>query len=390
MESNICKPCKPKSLCQEGECKKRSYYNFKDKPAMYCRGHKKQGMFNVIDKLCEEEDCEIRAIFNFKGLKNGIYCTSHKKQDMINVIDKKCQQQGCEKIPFFNFKDKKGGVFCTEHKQDGMVNVKDKKCQEQGCETIPFFNFKGLKIGIYCTDHKKQDMINVKDKKCQEGECGIIPFYNFRGLKNGIYCTTHKKENMVNVKDKMCHTPICETKGNKKYEGYCLFCFINTFPDKPISRNYKTKEKAVCDYIKEQFNDFTLVFDKKAQNGCSKRRPDILLDLGYQVIIVEIDENQHEDYSEICENKRTMEISQDLGYRPVIFIRFNPDAYTLPSGNVTSCWSPNKLGILTVKKCKQNEWLERLQKLKETVNFWVNNVSEKTVNTVHLFYDKLN
>ena len=28
-----------------------------------------------------------------------------------------------------------------------------------------------------------------------------------------------------------------------------------------------------------------------------------------------------------CENKRIMEISQDLGHRPIVFIRFNPDEY---------------------------------------------------------------
>jgi hypothetical protein len=27
----------------------------------------------------------------------------------------------------------------------------------------------------------------------------------------------------------------------KKYDGYCVFCFINLFPDKEISINYKRK-----------------------------------------------------------------------------------------------------------------------------------------------------
>ena len=35
---------------------------------------------------------------------------------------------------------------------------------------------------------------------------------------------------------------------------------------------------------------------------------------------VEIDENQHTNYS--CENKRTMEIFNDLGRRPLVMIRF--------------------------------------------------------------------
>ncbi len=31
---------------------------------------------------------------------------------------------------------------------------------------------------------------------------------------------------------------------------------------------------------------------------------DLLIDLGYQVIIVEIDENQHDKYDSTCENKK--------------------------------------------------------------------------------------
>ena len=63
---------------------------------------------------------------------------------------------------------------------------------------------------------------------------------------------------------------------------------MNLFPDKPVIRNYKTKEKDVVDRIKEIFPDFTWVHDKKIQDGCSKRRPDLLLDLGSHIIIIEI------------------------------------------------------------------------------------------------------
>ena len=52
----------------------------------------------------------------------------------------------------------------------------------------------------------------------------------------------------------------------------------------------------------------------------------MLLDLGYQVVVVEVDENAHVGYS--CENKRLMKLSKDVFHRPIVFIRFNPDAYT--------------------------------------------------------------
>ena len=87
-------------------------------------------------------------------------------------------------------------------------------------------------------------------------------------------------------------------------------CFIHTFPDKPVSRNYKTKEKSVVDYVLQNFPNFTWYSDKKISNGCSRRRPDLLADFGDFVMIIEIDENQHNDYDTTCENKRLMELSQ--------------------------------------------------------------------------------
>lgn len=77
----------------------------------------------------------------------------------------------------------------------------------------------------------------------------------------------------------------------------------------------------------ENFPDFTWITDKTIQDGCSLRRPDLFLDLGYQVVIVEIDENQHDGYDCSCENKRIMQLSLDVDHRPIVFIRFNPDDY---------------------------------------------------------------
>jgi hypothetical protein len=70
---------------------------------------------------------------------------------------------------------------------------------------------------------------------------------------------------------------------------------MNLFPDKPVSRNYKTKEYAVVEFVKIKFPDLSLISDKIITDGCSKRRPDLFLDLGNQILIIEIDENQHTD-----------------------------------------------------------------------------------------------
>ena len=156
----------------------------------------------------------------------------------------------------------------------------------------------------------------------------------------------------------LCKSKWCETFGNKKYDGYCLYCYANLFPDKQLVRSYKTKERAVVDYIKNTFDSCDWLCDKKMSDGCSKRRPDMLLDLGLQVVIIEVDENQHADYDCTCENKRLMELSNDVGNRPIIFIRFNPDGYQNEHGErIPSCWSVNRTsGVLRVTPKHRTCW----------------------------------
>ena len=87
-----------------------------------------------------------------------------------------------------------------------------------------------------------------------------------------------------------------------------------------------------------------------------------------------------------------MQLSQDIGHRPLVFIRFNPDAYLNLNGeNISSCWTTTpKTGILKIKNNKSNEWNERLDALKSQIEYWTNeaNKTEKTVEIVQLFYDQ--
>lgn len=245
-----------------------------------------------------------------------------------------------------------------------------------------------------CEDNNCNHKFNIlqknkrKNKTCIYENCEIRPNYNKKGEKIPLYCNNHKLDGMIDVKHKTCINDWCYTQlSNKKYDGYCLYCFINMFPDKPISRNYKTKEYSVVEFVKNNFTNYDWNCDKKIQDGCSKRRPDLLLDIGEQIIIIEIDENQHIDYDCSCENKRTMELSQDVGHRPIVFIRFNPDDYKNGDKNITSCWGINGYGISTIKKTKINEWKERLNSLKEQIDYWTKNRTDRTIEIIQLYYD---
>ncbi len=193
---------------------------------------------------------------------------------------------------------------------------------------------------------------------------------------------------MLHVYKKRCLTYLCNTQVSEKYEGYCLPCFVHMFPEKPNSRNYKTKERATVEYILKEFSDKTWSTDKRVTDGCSRRRPDLCLDIGSHLIMAEIDENQHMDYDCSCENKRLMELSQDVAHRPIVFIRFNPDDYTQADKSITSCWGIDKKGVCVVKKTKQKEWEHRLYCLKEQIAYWIETVPEKMVEVVQLFFDQ--
>jgi hypothetical protein len=77
-----------------------------------------------------------------------------------------------------------------------------------------------------------------------------------------------------------------------------------------------------------------------------------------------------------------MELSKDVGHKPIIFIRFNPDDYEENEKRISSCWS-------VVKKSKCKEWIHRLNNLKEQINYWIHpdNITTKTVEIIQLFYD---
>ena len=100
----------------------------------------------------------------------------------------------------------------------------------------------------------------------------------------------------------------------------------------------------------------------------------MLVDLGTHILIIEIDEQSHSEYDCSCENIRLLEISKDVGCRPVIIIRFNPDSYeTIYGEKIQSCWTTNNLGICVVSKRKEREWEERIGTLFRQITYRIEN-----------------
>lgn len=261
-----------------------------------------------------------------------------------------------------------------------------KKCSFQDCNIIGSYNYINKSTKHFCKKHKFDGMINFNYKKCSFEDCYKFPIFNYKNEKKGIYCYDHRLLNMINVVSKRCKTHLCDLIITNKYEGYCLYCFSNIYPHKCI--NYKTKQQYVFEFVQNSFNQLSWIHDKKIYDGCSLKKPDLFLDLAYQIIIIETDENQHIDYNTTCENKRLMLLSKDVNHRSIIFIRFNPDSYFKDGLKIQSCWTnTHKKGFIKIKNI--NQWNYRLHLLKNEINFWINpiNKSDKIIHVVELFFD---
>ncbi len=122
-------------------------------------------------------------------------------------------------------------------------------------------------------------------------------------------------------------------KKKRKYKGHCFFCFVHLFPTERAAQDYSMKETTVVTFLQEKFPNVDWRWNKTVEGGCSKRRLDLLLDMGSHIVIIEVDENSHDMYDPTCEEKRMEEIWNDVGHHPIVFVRFNPDKYKDKDGN---------------------------------------------------------
>ena len=275
------------------------------------------------------------------------------------------------------------GIYCAAHALEDMIDVKNSRCLKEGCFKFPVFNMPGLKKGIYCKAHALEEMIDVANLQCLEEECLTQPMFNMPGLKKGIYCKAHALKGMVDVKNKRC--VLCDiVSANARYDNHCYGCYSFKYPNDPRVRNFKTKEQAIMSEIAKAYPE--IILDKMISGGCSRKRPDGLIELNTHVIIVEVDEHQHKGYDTTCNNRRTMTISQDLAHRPIVFIRVNPDKYKVNGKVVNSAFTlTKKTGQLTVRpKILQ----QRVNSVLSAIDYHRKTVPERTVTVETLYFDE--
>jgi hypothetical protein len=373
--------------CKSDNCKKFASFNYNGvKEAIYCSKHKEFNMVDVIHKKCIYENCNTRPNFNYNNETIGLYCSKHKKSDMIDVINKKCIHENCNMRPSCNYDNETKPLYCGKHKKLDMVDVISRRCIHENCNTKPVFNYDNEIKPLYCGKHKKLDMVDVISRRCIHENCNTQPVFNYDNEINALYCFEHKQPDMVDVRNKRCIYENCNRRPIFKYNNYCFQCYRNIYPDNPITRNYKTKEFNVVEYIKTTFSQHNWIFDRQIPNGKSKYRPDIFLDMKSYVLIIEVDENQHLKYDTSTQEQRLIELCEDVSNKPIIFIRFNPDSYKINNKRIKSPWKINKISGLC-HLSNNEEWEKRLLCLNETITPWFSQIPEK-LTTINLFYDE--
>lgn len=319
---------------------------------------------------------------------------------MVNVRKDACEGKTedklCGKIATFAYPEEKRPRRCADCMEPGMLDVKNKLCEWPGCRTHANYGFRDVLGTRFCSRHKEIGMVGKHSKLCHVADCSHTAVYGYENDKVRRSCVFHRESGMQFLIDarKPCRQEkfVCGATANPKYDGYCRHCFGNLFPDDARARDYMTKERLVRASIREMFPQFAgqWICDKKIADGCSCRRPDMLLQLEDYFVIVEIDENQHEQYDAGCENARMMEISRDIGHRPAFFIRFNPDSYVAADANLVRCsWVHNsRTGNVEVHKKYAQEWNRRLAELHTCLQTCIKDgPPSKMVEVIHLFFD---
>lgn len=249
-----------------------------------------------------------------------------------------------------------------------------KECNGTGiCEHNTRINFCKICKGSQICEHGKQ---KARCKSCKGSQ---VCEHN-KELKICYICSPNSKAFCINKKCSiLAH--------NKRYRGYCSRCFFFTFPNEKITRNYRSKEREVVNFIKTNYTSSEIIFDNCINGGCSSKRPDILFKYNDYVIIVEVDENQHRYNDKIYEIERVNILMSDINDKKMVLIRFNPDSYKIKDKMVPSCWKMNKeSGILSIINKKQ--WNIRLNKLKEEIDTYINMDIIDPFYVVKLYYDE--
>jgi hypothetical protein len=413
--------------CCVSNCAERAKFvtrTFTERVPTHCTSHAQPrvSFFEFNNRLCEDETCSGRASFAAARDQKAVRCGDHKLTSDINVVKKLCE---CGRVkPTFAPSGTRSAKRCSSCKIEGDVDIRNAKCvrcnERQVAAIVKGHEDEGMKYCLTCAASLGLECMNGRVAYCA---CGTQSIFDIPGtpVKSARFCGQCRDPSLhVDVRhdSQMC-TVCVNTRGSRVIDGklYCHGCVVKIFPDIPTRRNYKNKERAVEDFLTVRFSGrLTLTFDRKVArvvasasagaggieeeedddvDGCesSGRKPDVFIDMGEWVVIVEVDERQHKQnsYKSSCENKRIMQIFDDAGRRPIVFIRFNPDAYKNSEGHrIPSPWTVDgRTGSVEhIPVENRAQWEHRLMTLASAIERATSVRPEAEVSFEYLFFDE--
>lgn len=367
-----CKDCKGSSLCDHG---KRKIFCKECDGSGYCI-HKRVKL-NCVEchggNICNHNKRRSRCI----ECKGGSICPHQKLKS--RCID--CNGNDlCE-----HFKRKEHCIDC-QGSSICLHQLRKSRCKEcSGIEICSHSNNRSNCVSCagknICEHHKLQ-------YQCTECKGRLICEHGKRKSIckecDGSYICPHDKQKnqcITCTPSSACqHCKAISIIGSQ-WKPYCFRCYCVLHPDAVIPRKYKLKEHHVVDYLKKHFQDtFTMRFDKIVEGGCSRRRPDVFIDFGSHCLVIEIDENRHVNYT--CEEKRMIELYEDIGFRKIVFLRLNPDQYKEGNHKHPSPFRYTRTGILHLE---ETEFDRRMQHVVERTCVYQHEPSEP-ITIEYLFY----
>ena len=368
-----CKDCKGKSLCEHGT---QQYYCKKCGGKGICEHNRiKQ---NCVDchgqNICEHNKRRSRCIL----CKGSSICEHGKLRSRCIICDgsEMCEHQ----------RRRETCVEC-DGTQTCPHQLRKSRCAECGGSELCIHG-NNKYICVTCGGKNICEHSKIKDQ-CVECDGQLVCEHGKRKSIckecDGSYMCPHEKQKnqcITCTPSSGCQHCHAISVIGSKWNPYCFRCYCILNPDAIIPRKYKLKEHHVVDQLKEHFeNKFTMRFDKIVEGGCSRRRPDVAIDFGSHCLMIEIDENQHYNYS--CEEKRMVELYEDIGFRKIVFLRFNPDGYKEGRKKYPSPFRYTPTGIVSLHK---KEFDRRIEYLLSRIQY--HKVSEPTeqLTVEYLFY----
>ena len=313
-----------KTYCGHDGCCRILQYAYPGQPAIRCFLHREEGMINVVAaKKCNTKRCD-RTARHKDPVTNVQACDLHVRPGMLSIPKKSCNCAfpGCTKQRSFGI-DPKKPTHCGKHKLPGMKSGRA-RCSAEGCQKLPSWGFVAPER---CAGHKMEGMCDLAHTLCKLSGCLRIASF---GLQQGkpVSCLEHKTDAMTDVVTPMKSCSSCglQTRTACLRKGLCYYC-------RPTTIQAHSKELAIRALLEVQLGHIDFVHDRVTEAildcACRRYRPDFWAELPTFVLVVEVDERQHENYEPSCELRRLVELLAACMGKPLVVIRYNPDAYKI-------------------------------------------------------------